>query len=119
MKKLPLILIISALVFAGCSYSDREVSVKDVTKNETIILRKRPSQGWISSVSGIHVTGDGWIDGKAEVHLFMNGAVYKKEEISGKVSFEWDGDWYADQAEVRYVSDAAVGGTITLKYEFR
>jgi len=43
----------------------------------------------------------------------------KKEVVSGSISFEWDGDWYADQAEVRYISDTAVGGTITLKYEFR
>ena len=90
--------------------------MEDVTKSETIILRKRPSQG---SISGLYVTGDGAIEGKAEVQLFMNGAAYKREEVSGKVSFEWDGDWYADQAEVRYISDTAVDGTITLTYEFR
>jgi len=78
MKKLLSVLIIAALAFAGCNYSDREVSVKDVTKNETIILRKRPSQGWISSISGIHIAGGGSIEGKAEVHLILNGEVHKK-----------------------------------------
>jgi hypothetical protein len=116
MKILLSVLTVAALAFVGCSSSTREVSVKDVTKSETIILKKRPTEG---SISGLQVIGGGSIDGKAEVHLILNGAVYKKEEISGRVSFEWNGDWYADQAEVRYVPGTATSGTVTLKYQFR
>lgn len=104
------------LVFAGCSFSQREVSLKDVTKSEMIVLKKKPAQG---SIHGIRIAGRGSISGKAEVQLILNGAVYKREAISGSVSFEWSGDWYADEAEVRYISGTAVGGTLTLKYAFQ
>ena len=116
MKVLLSVLTITALAFVGCSSSPREVSVKDVTKSETIILKKRPTQG---TISGLRVIGGGSIDGKAEVHLILNGAVYKKEVISGSVSFDWDGDWYADLAKVRYLPGTARGGAVTLKYQFR
>jgi hypothetical protein len=116
MKVLLYIFTITALALVGCISSTREVRVKDVTKSETIILKKRFTQ---DSISGLRVVGSGSIDGKAEVHLMLNGAVSKKEEVSGSVSFEWDGDWYADQAEVRYVPGTATSGTVTLKYQFR
>lgn len=115
MKKiLPLLAVV--LVFVGCSFSQREVSVKDVTKSETIILKKKPGQG---SISSIHVVGRSSINGKAEVQLILNGAVYKRAEVSGDSRFEWSGDWYADEAEVRYIPGSASSGTLTLKYDLK
>jgi hypothetical protein len=102
-----------ALVCGGCAR--REVRVKDVTKSETIILKKASGQG---SITGLSITGRGSIAGKAEVQLILNGAVYKKEEVHDDVSFVWGGDWYADQAEVRYSAGPASGGSLTLRYEF-
>jgi hypothetical protein len=116
MKKIFLVLGIAGLALIGCRLSQREVSVQDVTKSETLVLKKKPSQG---SITGVHIAGRGSIVGKAEVQLILNGAVYKREEISGPVRFEWSGDWYADVAEVRYISGTASRGTLTLKYEFR
>ena len=113
-KALPLLALM--LVFVGCSFFHREVSVKDVTKSETIILKKKSGQG---SISSIRIAGSGSISGKAEVQLILNGAVYKKAELSSSVRFEWSGDWYADEAEVRYISGTATGGTLTLKYDLR
>ena len=104
------------LMFVGCSFSQREVSVKDITKSETIILKKKQGQG---SISSIRIAGSGSISGKADVLLILNGSVYKRKELNGSVRFEWSGDWYADEAEVRYVSGTVSSGTLTLKYDLR
>jgi len=105
---------IGIVCLSGCAR--HEDSVKDVTKNETIILKKHSDQG---GVAGISIAVSGLIFGKGELQLLLNGAVYKKETVSGAVSFEWGGDWYADQAEVRYLAGTASDGSLTLKYEFR
>jgi len=105
----------ATLVLLGCGVSGRDFSVKDVTKSETIILKKEPGQ---ESITGISITGRGSIVGTAEVQLILNGAVYKKEEVQDGVSFVWGGDWYADQAEVRFVAGTASSGSLTLRYDF-
>lgn len=116
MRKILSLFVLSVLTLVGCGPSIREVSIKDVIKSETIILKKNLSQG---SVSNIQIKGMGSVDGKAEVQLILNGAVYKSESISGSVKFEWSGDWYSNDAEVRYISGTAKSGTLTLKYQFR
>lgn len=115
MKRLIVLLgMIGIVCLSGCAR--HEVSVKDVTKNETIILKKQSGQG---GIVGISIAVKGSIAGKGELQLILNGAVYKKEMVSGAVSFEWGGDWYADQAEVRYLAGTASGGSLKLEYEFR
>jgi hypothetical protein len=116
MKKLLPILAFATFALYGCGYSFREVSVKEVTKSETITLEKKPSQG---SVTSIHIAGHGSMVGKAEVQLILNGVVYKSESINGAVRFEWSGDWYSNTAEVRYISGTATSGSLTLQYAFR
>jgi hypothetical protein len=116
MNRLLQISLITALAFICSGCTRREVRVSDVAKSESIILKKEPSQG---SIVGVSIIGRGSIAGKAEIQLILNGGVYKKEIIGGDVSFEWGGDWYADQAEVRYIAGTASSGTITLEYEFR
>ena len=105
---------IGIVCLPGCAR--HEVSVKDVTKNETIILKKQSGQG---GIVGISIAVSGSIAGKGELQLILNGAVYKKEIVSGAVSFDWGGDWYADQAEVRYLAGTVSGGSLRLKYDFR
>lgn len=116
MNRLLHISLITALAFVCSGCMRREVRVSDVAKSETIVLKKEPSQG---SIVGVSIIGRGRIEGKAEVQLILNGGVYKKEILGGDVSFEWEGDWYGDQAEVRYIAGTASSGSITLKYEFR
>lgn len=116
MKTLLPFLALSVLVPVGCSPSFREVSVKDVSKGETITLKKNLSQG---SISSIQIAGMGSVVGNGEVQLILNGAVYKKESVSGSVKFEWSGDWYSDDAEVRYIPGTATSGALTLRYRFR
>jgi hypothetical protein len=116
MKTFLPLLALNVLLLAGCGPSVREVSVKDVSKNETIILKKNLSQG---SVSSVQITGIGSVVGKAEVQLILDGVVYKSEGVTDSVKFELGGDWYSDAAEVRYVSGTVTSGSLTLKYQFR
>jgi hypothetical protein len=101
------------LFVAGCT---SRAQIADVTKPETIELKKNPSQG---HVHGISITASGTLDGTAEIQLMREGTVYQKKEISGKFSFAYDGDWYAEQAEIRYLPRNVSGGNIRFRYAFR
>ncbi|HWA28873.1 MAG TPA: hypothetical protein VG734_24695 [Lacunisphaera sp.] len=106
---------VAVLALVGCGFFAREVRIKDVTKDETLVL-KRPGAGRTTAIS---ITGRGSITGKAEVQLILNGKVYRRQEISSDIRFDWGGDWYAEEAEVRYLAGTATGGTLTLRYKFR
>jgi len=115
MKKLLPFLLAAVLALVGCGLFARDVRIKDVTKNETLVL-KRAGTGKTTAIS---IVGRGSIRGKAEVQLILNGKVYRREEVGGAIRFEWSGDWYADEAEVRYIPSTATGGTLTLRYKFQ
>lgn len=104
------------LLVAGCGIGDRTYNLADVTKPEVIILKKNAEQGAIYSYS---IICSGEINGNAEIALLLNGGPYKTEKLSGKVDIHWSGDWYADQAEIRYTSSSVTGGNLKLKYVFR
>jgi hypothetical protein len=114
MVKVVICLGLIALV-SGCGAGTRTVDVTDVTMSETIILKKDPGQGIIHSLS---VKGEGKIEGNAEISLILNGGPYKTEHLFGAVDFRWGGDWYSDQAEIRYRPMSPTGGSLRLKYKF-
>ncbi len=101
---------------AGCSMNQGRVSVADCTRAETLTLKKAPGQG---SVHALSITGSGAVQGKAEIQLILNGSVYKRHDLDGSVRFEWNGDWYSDEAEVRYLPHSVSTGSVTLTYGFR
>ena len=103
------------MLVAGCGIGGRTHDVADVTKPETIVLKKNAGQGAIHSFS---VIGSGEMRGNAEITIILNGGPYKTEKLSGKVDFRWGGDWYSDQAEIRYTPTSVTGGSLKLKYEF-
>jgi len=105
-----------AVFVSGCWVADRLVNVVDVTRSETIILKKQSGQGHIGSIS---IKGSGNIDGKADVILMLNGAPYKVAAISGPVEFDWNGDWYSDEAEIRYSPVSVKAGKLTLSYKLQ
>ena len=111
----PLALLIATGLLAGCSVGSRKHEVADVTKTEVIVLAKKLGQGPVHSLS---VVGLGKIDGNAEISLILHGGPYKTEKMSGKVTFRWGGDWYSDQAEIKYTPGTVTGGTLRLKYKF-
>jgi hypothetical protein len=113
MKKLITFFAVAVLV-SGCS-GKRTHDIADVRKAETITLKKASGQKTIHALS---VTGSGEIDGNAEIALILNGGPYKTESLSGSVDFQWGGDWYSDQAEIRYAPASVTGGTLRLEYEF-
>ena len=107
---LPLILLIY-----GCGFLNQTYEVKDVTKKETIKLKKAPGEGNIHTLS-ISVSGN--IDGTAEISLILKGKPYKSEAISGAFNFKWNGDWYSNEAVVLYSPNTVSKGTMTLRYKF-
>ena len=112
MKQILTFLIVAAIA-TGCN--TRTHHVADVTKADTIVLSKKPAQGLIHSLS---VIGSGEIDGKGEIILTLNGKPYKTESLSGPVKFRWGGDWYSDDAEIRYTPTSVTGGDLKLRYGF-
>jgi len=113
MKKLITCFAVAALL-SGCG-GTRTHDIADVAKAETIILMKASGQKAIHSLS---VTGSGKSDGNAEITLILNGGPYKTEALSGSVSFQWGGDWYSDEAEIRYSPTSVTGGNLKLRYAF-
>jgi len=51
--------------------------------------------------------------------LLLHGEPYKVAKLSGKVDFEWGGDWYAETAEIRYEPEDVRSGKVVLYYRFR
>lgn len=110
------IAILIALAFLmGCGGNKQTYNVADVTKSETIELKKASSQGNIHSIT---VVGKGRIDGAAEIVLILNGKPYKTESILGDVNFSWGGDWYSDYAKIDYKPSSVKSGNLSLQYEF-
>lgn len=121
-KKLLVICLLGAAMIAvavwfqfSTSIAMSSVTVNDVRKPENLVLR---TSGDGTNVFALTVRGSGEITGKATVSLLLNGAPYKTEQLSGKVDFEWDGDWYANTAEIRYEPADVRSGNVVLKYEF-
>lgn len=94
--------------------------ILDVSKPQTIVLRKRFYQG---SIDMMRVHCSGFLEGKAKIQrILYNGDIcegpYNEENLNGKVSFSWGGDWYSDTAEIRYIPDSVTAGKLTLTYSF-
>ena len=107
--------ILVIVLFPGCDRGTRTYDFSDITQPETITLIKNPEQGAIHSIS---IKGEGRIQGNAEIILILNDAPYKTMHLSGPVDFRWTGDWYYDQAEIRYIPMSAIKGSLRLKYKF-
>lgn len=60
----------------------------------------------------------GKLDGKATFTLILNDEPYKVAQASGRVSFEWGCDWYADSAMIRYEPMDIKTGSIVFNYSF-
>jgi hypothetical protein len=105
----------TVILLSGCvTMQTRQVA--DVTEADTIILTKTASQG---PVYAVLIIGSGEIDGEGEISLILDGEAYLTEMLSGEVAFRWDTDWYADEAEIRYIPASASSGDLILRYRFQ
>jgi len=103
------------LPLAACVDYDRAIKVSDVRKEEVVTVKSNQSSG---HVYGINIRGTGNIDGEASISLILNGEPYKTEILKGEVSFEWDGDWYSDTAEIVYKPKLINSGELVIEYNF-
>jgi hypothetical protein len=102
-------------IVSGCGIFSRTYSLADVTRAQTIILKKAPGQG---SIHSLRVIGDGELKGSATIVLMLNGKPENKETLSGPVHFEWGMDWYSDEVEIRYTPTSVKSGHLNLRYKF-
>ena len=104
-----------AFFIYSCFDGSQYYEIKDATNPEVVILKKEIKQG---NIHAITISGTGQISGEAKIILILNGAPYKSEDISGKVSFNWGGDWYSDTAEIRYDPASVIDGQLSIKFRF-
>ena len=104
-----------ALFIYSCFGGSQYYEIKDITNPEVVILKKEIKQG---NIHAITISGTGQISGEAKIILILNGASYNSEDISGKVSFNWGGDWYSDTAEIRYDPVSVIDGQLSIKFRF-
>ena len=112
MKWLVALLLCLSVTLVGCKPRQTEISVADVTKAETLILK-----GTLRPASFL-LKGEGRIEGSAEIQMMQFGKVHKGTALSGDVRFQWSGDWYVDIIEVRYIPNGVTGGNLKLIYSF-
>ncbi len=111
------ILAVTVLIFlAGCGINTQTYKLSDVTKARTILLGKKKGQG---NIYGISIIGEGNIEGKAGISLILHDGLYKTENLSGRVNFKWECDWYSDTVEIRYNPISVTNGKLRLKYKFK
>ena len=91
------------------------IAVRNVREAETLVLGQDAGN---PCTYGISIHGSGHIDGEATLSLMVGGKPYRVQKLRGDINFEWDGDWYAETAEVRYEPAGVRSGKVVLSYQF-
>ena len=110
-----LLVFLCTLVISGCTPKSQTTTPSDVSLAETLRLKALPNQRHVHSMQ---IQGFGTVDGDAKIELMLDGKAYKSEAVSGDFSFSWQMDWYADEAEVRYLPEKVTTGKVKLTYRF-
>jgi hypothetical protein len=104
------------MIFIACTVLDQEINVKDITKQDTLIIKKHSDQ---DNVHGIKIKISGTIDGESRISLLLNKKDYKTKKLTGNFSFTWGGDWYSDSAKIIYQPISAKNGDVIIQYYFK
>ena len=115
MKKY-LFLLITVFLIYSCFSGSQSYEIKDVTKPEVVTFKKELKQG---NIHAITISGKGQICGEGKIILLLNEKPYKTANLSGKVNFQWGGDWYSDTAEIRYQPSSVASGQLQITYRFK
>lgn len=102
-----------ALCINACS--GQQTSFIDVQQQQTIVLKKRPDQGYVHTLV-VKVQGE--IEGQAKISLVHNKKVLNTKNITGRFKMEWGGDWYADEITFVYQPTHVKNGKVDINYEF-
>jgi len=113
---LGVVLVVALVVLAAWAFSWASISVRDVREAETLILGQGTGNPGTWALS---IRGSGQVDGEATVSLLLGeGRPYHVQRLSGKVDFEWSGDWYSETAKVRYEPVSVRSGKVVLHHRF-
>ena len=109
------VLVSFLLVFLiSCSenYQMTTISYDNLTKSQIFTLTSKCGD----KVVGIKIEAYGNSTGSSVIHLVLNDDEYKSETLDGEFEFKWSGDWYSDEAIIRYVADSGSTTNLTLSY---
>ena len=109
-----IILTLFVIFLASCSKYDQNVIIDNVSESQAIKLTNNKK----GNVHSINIRFSGHIQGNAQVQLMLNGNPYKTENIKGKVHLKWGGDWYSDNAIIKYTATNVTNGKILIEYKF-
>lgn len=115
---LVIIAIIGSVTLSFLANRMRYVDVVDVTKRETIVIKKRPELKYVNTIK---LTLNGQVDGKAEITVsYPDKSTPRTEKISGNINYRMftHMDWYADEAVIEYVPTSVTKGKLRIWYEF-
>ena len=104
-----------ATLLSSCAPGDRTHIINDLTQSQTITLTKKDNQ---ENIYAWTLKGSGEIEGEAEISVILDKEPYLTEELSGIIDFEWQGDWYSDDATIVYEPISVTSGEISLDYRF-
>ncbi|OYT73134.1 MAG: hypothetical protein CFK52_02375 [Chloracidobacterium sp. CP2_5A] len=109
-------LTLAGCLAAGCVIAERQAAqIADAARPETLILRKKPSQG---RVTGLDVAISGHLQGATPLQLIEDGKPGQERRLRGNIAVAWQSDWRADEAELRYHPDPQALGRIRIAYRF-
>lgn len=92
-----------------------EVVIPDASRSNVLKLSAGPGR---DKISGLRIRISGNVEGRSRVTLFHDDHPQMSTELSGKVAFEWVGDWYSPEAELRYDASGVRSGYLRVQYRF-
>jgi hypothetical protein len=106
-------LFLFCLIACGENYQMATIHNGNLEKSHTFTLTSKCGE----QVVAIKIEGYGNSEGSSAIHLILNNEEYKSKVLNGKFRFTWSGDWYSDEAIVRYVANSA--SAVNLKLDYR
>ncbi|PIQ25105.1 hypothetical protein COW36_15460 [bacterium (Candidatus Blackallbacteria) CG17_big_fil_post_rev_8_21_14_2_50_48_46] len=60
----------------------------------------------------------GQLEGKGTLVLLLNGKPYQRWPMQDKITGQYQGDWYAPEAQLRWQPEPGTRGELKLRYRF-
>jgi hypothetical protein len=107
-----------AIVIAAALYIfvPRTLVIDDISRAQTYRIASGAED---QDIYSIEVSGSGEFQGTVKLELIAPaGNVIEQVTLENDGDFEWKGDWYASEAQIRVTPGSAQAGEIRLHYRF-
>lgn len=103
------------LISCNDSYRMTTMSYENLTQSQTFTLTSKCG----AQVIAIEIEGDGISKGNPVINLMLNDEEYKSLVLGSEFQFTWSGDWYSEEAIVRYKANSDSKTNLTLSYRMK